>query len=66
MSNELVTKNLNKVVVPPWVKYSIRRVSRQLQVINQSDLVKMYSLNWIYMYKVTISDSIEQTEEPPQ
>lgn len=64
MSNELVTKNLNKVVVPPWVKYSIRRVSRQLQVINQSNLVKMYSLNWIY--KVTISDSIEQTEQPPQ
>lgn len=64
MSNELVTKNLNKVVVPPWVKYSIRHVSRQLQVINQSNLVKMYSINWIY--KVTISDSIEQTEEPPQ
>lgn len=64
MSNELVTKNLNKVVVPPWVKYSIRHVSRQLQVINQSNLVKMYSLNWIY--KITISDSIEQTEEPPQ
>lgn len=64
MSNELVTKNLNKVVVPPWVKYSIRHVSRQLQVINQSNLVKMYSLNWIY--KVTISDSIEQTERPPQ
>lgn len=64
MSNELVTKNLNKVVVPPWVKYSIRHVSRQLQVINQSNLVKMYCLNWIY--KVTISDSIEQTEQPPQ
>lgn len=64
MSNELVTKNLNKVVVLPWVKYSIRHVSRQLQVINQSNLVKMYSLNWIY--KVTISDSIEQTEQPPQ
>lgn len=64
MSNELVTKNLNKVVVLPWVKYSIRHVSRQLQVINQSNLVKMYSLNWIY--KVTISDSIEQTERPPQ
>lgn len=64
MSNELVTKNLNKVVVPPWVKYSIRRVSRQLQVINQSNLVKMYSLNWIY--KVTVCDSIEQTEQPPQ
>lgn len=64
MSNELVTKNLNKVVVPPWVKYSIRHVSRQLQVINQSNLVKIYSLNWIY--KVTISDSIEQTEQPPQ
>lgn len=64
MSNELVTKNLNKVVVPPWVKYSIRHVSHQLQVINQSNLVKMYSLNWIY--KVTICDSIEQTEQPPQ
>lgn len=64
MSNELVTKNLNKVVVPPWVKYSMRHVSRQLQVINQSNLVKMYSLNWIY--KVTISDSIEQIEQPPQ
>lgn len=64
MSNELVTKNLNKVVVPPWVKYLIRHVSHQLQVINQSNLVKMYSLNWIY--KVTISDSIEQTEQPPQ
>lgn len=64
MSNELVTKNLNKVVVPPCVKYSIRHVSRQLQVINQSNLVKMYSSNWIY--KVTICDSIEQTEQPPQ
>lgn len=64
MSNELVTKNLNKVVVPPWVKYFIRHVSRQLQVINQSNLVKMYSLNWIY--KVTVCDSIEQTEQPPQ
>lgn len=64
MSNELVTKNLNKVVVLPWVKYSIRHVSGQLQVINQSNLVKMYSLNWIY--KVTVSDSIEQTEQPPQ
>lgn len=64
MSNELVTKNLNKVVVPPWVKYSIRHVSRQLQVINQSNLLKMYNLNWIY--KVTVCDSIEQTEQPPQ
>lgn len=64
MSNELVTKNLNKVVVPPWVKYFIRHVSHQLQVINQSNLVKMYSLNWIY--KVTVCDSIEQTEQPPQ